>query len=207
METNKFPASRAFTDTEVVWQPVYDYLLATRNAETGRLPSELVFFQRAIGMNGATCLDTNMYLAGQFPVSVQFCLTGIRVYLVAGWGSEPNAERSAIDEFFLLNGGQLELYVGSRRYLVDSPLCKFPVLFPLPGQDRVKADLAERIQKYTQVSKRVYYEVVPPLLIRSYQNLCVILRGLDQWPVESKQVRIGVILDGFQYRSLKSPIP
>lgn len=189
-------------DIEAIWQPAYDYQLVKREPESGTLPNRVDFFQRPVGAFGTSFVDTNMLCAGMFPNPRQFTATGIRVMVVPAWGQtfrKVTRESRALDEIMLQGGGFLELVIGSRIYLTDGPLAKFPVCFPLPGKEGVKSDLAKRIQKYQKAAEHIYYAITP-LRIQPNQNFAVSLFGLGQWPVISEQVRIGVILDGFQTR-------
>jgi hypothetical protein len=190
---------------EVIWQPTYDIQVYVAAGQ-----SSLTFFQNTIGSGGLTLVDTNMEASGQFPRPKEFLITGIQIFYEPGGAvSQANvAAADAIQENWndvsdVMNGeGFLKLFVGSKDYLVDAPLSKFTTQFRLDGRSNWAAagTNATPVVWFTDyaVHSGRYYSITP-VKLPSNQNFNVSLN----WPtVIATDVdgRIGVIMDGFQYR-------
>jgi len=187
---------------EAIWQPYYDMQSYPTAGQT-----QLLFFQIPQGQSSKTLADTNMVLAGQFPAPTAFLTTAIMVLYMPGFAnSASNALAAATpqanlnDVVKVADAGYLQLTIGSKVYLNDAPLGKFPPNFSIGGLQAlagtftatagVSADFARSIGRY--------YEITP-LLIPMNQNFSVSLN----WPTAVAVTAIGriaVILDGFYYR-------
>lgn len=191
---------------EAVWQPYYDFLTYAAGGQT-----QLTFFQRTVGTAGTTLADTNMRAAGQFPRPVQFLVTGLQVvYSPAKAISESAALATTpdvpltniIDTGALSRSGWLRLTIGSKEYLTDGPIGKFPPVYGLDVNGElgtnVNAATLTQVVDYANFSGK-YYSVTP-FLIPSNQNFDVTLNWPVAIPVTGATNRIGVILDGFEYR-------
>lgn len=189
---------------EVIWQPQYHYQSYAMAGQT-----QLTFFQVPLGQSGTTKADTSMVSAGQFPRPQEFLVTGIQVYVkpataVALAGQAPaTAQLNWLDvSKMLLSSAWLELFIGSKAYLDDGPLVKFPQVFGLVGAGwRSSASTAvasgDAWIDYARGGGR-YYSITP-VKLPANQNFAVTLN----WPTAqsiSAAATIGVILDGFLYR-------
>lgn len=188
---------------EVIWQPTYE-IQAYPLAGT----TSLTFFQNTVGAGGLTLADTNMEAAGQFPRPKEFLITGIQIFYEPGNVVAQN-DPAAVQENWndvsdVMNGaGFLRLFIGSKDYLVDAPLSKFTTQFRLGG---VASAAAATTTAATDVGAIVDYAVhtgryysITPVKLPSNQNFNVSVNFPTAIPTLTAG-RIGVILDGFQYR-------
>lgn len=197
---------------EGIWQPFYDFQTYAAAGQT-----ELLFFQVPQGQSSKTRGDTNMTNAGMFPSPTAFFVTGIMVPFFPG--NDPSvasisAQRALANWEDAIRVAEqssyLEFSIGSKIYLTDAPLGKFPPNFTVGGVAAVTmaimpttAGLTAPVLPQTDVNfaraQGRYYEITP-FLIPATQNFQVALR----WPVAITVTvagRIGVILDGFWFRN------
>jgi len=196
---------------EGVWQPFYDFQAYAAAGQT-----ELLFFQVPQGQSSKTRADTNMTNAGMFPSPTAFFVTGIMVPFFPN--NDPTVASATVqrqlanwqDAIDVAESGYLEFSIGSKTYLTDAPLGKFPPNFTVGGVAAVAiaimpttAGLTAPAFPQTDVdyarAQGRYYEITP-FLIPATQNFQVALR----WPTAVATVvagRIGVILDGFWFRN------
>jgi len=189
---------------EVIYQPLYDFQPYPTAGFTER-----VFFQVPEGQAGKTFDDTNMSITAALPVPVNMAITDVQVWffpdgvpgrsgLIATTGLNWN------DVEAVLVGGNLQLEIGSKEYLVDAPLMKFPPQGRLAGAaalaDSTTAGAAQGSQiDYATGAGRIY-DIVPLRLI-SQQNFTIRLRfGTAIATPSGNDGRIGVALGGFRYR-------
>lgn len=188
---------------EVIWQPTYEIQAYPAAGST-----QITFFQNTVGAGGLTKADTNMEAAGQFPRPKEFLITGIQVFFEPGNVVAQNLG-SAVQENWndvsdVMNGaGFLNLFIGSKDYLSDAPLSKFTQQFRLGG---VANQAAATTTAATDFGPMVDYAVhsgryysITPVKLPSNQNFNVSLNFPTAIAVNAAG-RIGVILDGFQYR-------
>jgi len=186
---------------EVIWQPTYDYLTY---AAAGQ--SQLTFFQRTVGSGGTTYADTNMLAAGQFPRPQEFLVTGVQI--IVAQAALPSVVGTAaallsnVNDLFemLVLPSWLELTIGSKVYLRDGPLLKYPQQFRLMPSTQLAATFTAQAYMATDYCAAAgKYYAITPVKIPANQNFSVTLN----WPTVTAitaATRIGVILDGFQYR-------
>ncbi len=188
---------------EVIWQPTYEI-----QAYPALGAAQITFFQNTVGAGGLTQADTNMEAAGQFPNPKAFLVTGIQIWFEPGNVVAQN-DPAAIQENWndvsdVMNGNAfLRFFVGSKDYLVDAPLSKFTTQFRLDGVANSAAatttaatDVGAVVDYATHCGR--YYSITP-VKLPSNQNFNVSLNFPALIPVAAAG-RIGVILDGFQYR-------
>lgn len=189
---------------EVIYQPIYDYQAYPAAGFT-----ELAFFQVPEGQGGKSFDDTNMSLTAALPVPVNMAITDVQVWffpgsVVGSSGALSETGRNWNDADAVLGGGNLQLEIGSKEYLVDAPLMKFPPQARLAGaaaladSSTAAADAGSQIN-YATGSGRIY-DLVPLRLI-SQQNFVIRLRfGTAIATPSTVAGRIGVALGGFRYR-------
>jgi len=189
---------------EVIWQPAYHYQTYPFAGAT-----QMTFFQNPVGQGGLTRADTNMQAAGQFPAPQEFLVTGIQVIFLASKALAEvdiaTAQTNWNDVNNVMMGSAfLQLFVGSKAYLDDGPLAKFPQQFRLTGggwstgNPTTDADTLAFVD-YAVTCGR-YYAITPVKLMQN-QNFNVTLNFPAVIPVlDDSTPRIGVILDGFLYR-------
>lgn len=188
--------------TEAIWQPQYDY---QTYATTGA--TQMSFFQTPQGQSGKTLADTNMVSAGQFPAPTAFLVQAIMVVFEPGVNPSITGTTNAASEFWndavsLANSGYLQMTIGSKVYLTDAPIGKFPPNFTVNGSSAIglASGATTIVQTQTAFARAAgrYYEITP-FLIPQNQNFIVTLNWPTAVPVTTAG-RIGVILDGFYYR-------
>lgn len=190
---------------EVIWQPTYDFQVYPAAGTT-----QLTFFQTTVGTAGATLATTNMEAAGQFPRPKEFLVTGIQVFFEPGGAlSQANvAAATAIQENWndvsdVMNGAAfLRFFIGSKDYLIDTPLSKFTQQFRLGGVANFAATGTNATPVVWFLDYAVHsgkYYAITPTKLPSNQNFNVSLNFPTAIAVDVA-AQIGVILDGFQYR-------
>lgn len=190
---------------EGIWQPLYDY--QTYTGSSGH--TSLQFFQNPIGQNNKTREDTNMESAGQLPRPKFFLLTSLHVVLFPG--VDPVQEQSAADAgsqwndvYTFAKSGYLDLFAGSKSYLQDGPLGRFPPDFRLAGvgaladSTTTAADNLSKVDYATTAGPN--YSIVP-ILLEPNQNFSVTLNWSSAVPLPSgTDARVGVFMNGYLYR-------
>lgn len=191
---------------EVLRQSLYDFQVYAAAGQTS-----LRFFQVPIGQSSKTKADTNLSLAGQLPAGQQFLVQSLEVYFFPGTvlpGVGPVA--SVIDSFtndvWKVRSGvaHLEFNVGSKNYLTEAPLMRFPPKTRLDGwagmadATTAAAALFNRTS-YADAAGRPY-PIDPYILLESTQNFDVTVTWPTVIPVTNAG-RIGVMLDGMLIRN------
>lgn len=190
---------------EVIWYPIYDFQTYPAAGFT-----TLNFFATPEGAGGKTFDDTNMEVGSVLPVPINMAITNIQVWFfpagppgrtgdIASTGANWN------DVNAVLKAGNLQLEIGSKEYLTDAPLMKFPPQSRLAGAaalaDSTTAGATQGSQiDYATAAGRVY--TIVPLRLIAQQNFVVRLRfgnGAVATP-STVDGRIGVQLGGFRYR-------
>lgn len=154
---------------EALWQPIYD--LQTYAAAGQTL---LTFFQNPTGAGGRTYLDTNMQAAGAFPAMQNFIATRIELAFVPG--AATTVAGYMTDVLAVANSGYLEFTVGSKNFLRESPIGKFPPAQRLDVFAVNDASAAATVFRYAQNRGEIYQ--ITPVLIPSLQNFSITLN----WP-------------------------
>lgn len=191
---------------EVLRQSLYDFQVY---AAVGQ--AQLSFFQVPIGQSSKTKADTNMQLAGQLPAGVQFLAQSLEVYFFPGTvfpgvGPVASVIDSFVNDVWEVRSGvaSLEFNVGSKNYLVEAPLMRFPPKTRLDGwtgsadATTAAAALFNRTS-YADACGRPY-PIDPYILLESTQNFNVTVN----WPALvaiTNAGRIGVVLDGIVIRN------
>lgn len=159
--------------------------------------------------------DTNMTLAGQLPTNQTFLVQSIEImYLPATPTSAANMPAAmgtqAIaaqvnDAYIFRRAGNLTLTIGSKTYLQEGPLMRFPPKTDF-GIEAAIADVAttgnsnqSRIA-YATAKGRPYMINRPPLLLESNQNFSLTLNWPEGVQAVSTSARVIAIMDGLLYR-------
>lgn len=191
---------------EVVKASLYDTLAYAQAGQT-----QLQFFQTPKGQGGKTLADTNMTLAGSLASPQSFLIKTIELYF---YPSETPGNLSADDTpiaptflndvwKFYKPGGWLELFIGSKAYLDEAPLQKFPPSNGLSGfgfsSDASSGAATSVMANYASAGGPVY-EVDPPILLVPTQNFVVTLN----WPTAVALSAAGTVvcqMGGYLYRN------
>lgn len=166
--------------------------------------NELIFFQVPQGQGGKTLDDTNIEIAGSLPAPKEFLITSVQVmfYPAAdpGRGATGDVATNWNDVYALSQSGHVRLFIGSKEYVVDAPLGKFPPRWWIRGSDAIATtDVTITPLIDYAVFGGPIYEVVPYRLIPT-QNFSVTLRFANGLVPITADSRIGVVLGGFLYR-------
>lgn len=191
---------------EVVYQPIYDF----QDYPVAGF-AERAFFQVPEGQAGKTFDDTNMSLTAALAVPINMAITDVQVWFFPPSVPGRTPATATIGDNWndvdaVLQAGNLQLEIGSKEYLVDAPLMKFPPQARLGGiaalsaATTVAALTIDNEIDYATGAGRIY-DLVPLRLI-SQQNFVIRLRFTPAvaLPNGATAGRIGVALGGFRYR-------
>lgn len=192
---------------EAIRQSLYDFQTYAQAGQT-----QLIFFQVPAGQSSKTIADTNLELAGQLPNPKMHLVQSIEVLFYPSVlpSRGPIADEASIflnDVYNLSKSGWLELFIGSKSYLREAPIGRFPPKTKLDGFAAVTTNttIAAAMQSrdtYAVFSGRPYM-VDPWILLKPTQNFQVTLN----WPTAvalnaaDTAARIGIALDGVLYRN------
>lgn len=207
-ELSKYAVNRP--GWEVIRQSLYDFQAYAAAGQT-----VLNFFAIPVGQGGKTLSDTNMVLAGQLPANQEFLVQSIEVVFFptvpavaadnpAAFGAQAVAN-IVNDVYRVARTGNLQFTIGSKPYLQEAPLGRFPakthfeVNSSLADQSTIAANLQSRIA-YAYSAGRPYLISPVDLNLVSTQNFSVSLNWPEGVQAITNPGRIGVVLDGLLYR-------
>lgn len=168
-----------------------------------------------------TVQDTNMTVAGMLPAGMTFLMNSIEVPFFAGTVNTANTYTLAAPSLFAVaaaatvaaqlndinsfyQSGSLKLFIGSKTYLEEAPLLRFPPKCQFTYDGAVatnSATVGEVAIASGKISGRPYM-VEPPVLLENNQNFSVSLNFPTAVATPSGfNARVGVILDGYLYRN------
>lgn len=189
-------------EVEGIRSSLYDFQSYAQAGQT-----ELQFFQVPQGQSSKSLADTNMELAGSLPNPKHFLVMNIGIYFFpagdpAQFGAQAAAE-NVNDTWDVLKSGYVELFIGSKNYVQEAPIGRFP---PRTGMV-LSAALSDQTTAGANMQSRIAYanfggapyEVKPPILLMPTQNFKVSIK----WPTAvaiSAAARIGVVMEGILYR-------
>lgn len=190
---------------EGIRQSLYDSATYVTAGQT-----QLQFFQIPQGQSSKTIADTNMKAAGQLPQPQHFLVESIELYVYPG--VLPVIEDTTIaeseftnDMYTIAKSGSLDFFIGSKSYLEEAPLNRFPPKTKLEARfathftQAVAADQQIQMDYAAWVGRPYYLD--PPVLLVPNQNWNVNL----SWPTvvatpSGADAKIFVVLDGILYR-------
>jgi hypothetical protein len=194
---------------EAVRQSLYDY---TAYAAAGH--TTLNFFATPNGQGGKTLSDTNMTLAGQLPAAQEFLVNSIEVLFFptvpvvaadnpAAYGAGAIAN-IVNDAYEVARTGNLVFTIGSKPYLTEAPLGRFPAKthFQVDSSMSQAGEVADKQGRiaYAYAAGRPYLLSPADLRLTSSQNFNITLNWPEGVTAIVNPGRIGVILDGILYR-------
>lgn len=190
---------------EGIRQSLYDfqtYLAA------GQL--SMIFFQVPKGQSGKTLDDTNMVLAGQLPAGWKFIAESLEFYFFPGVSPGAVLANAAPqftnDVYAVGKSGAVSMTVGSKPYLNEAPLMRFPPKTGLSVQSTL--GVATTVAATTPVAEVDYarfsgrpYQLNPvlPLVANLSFSVEVDWKALAALP-SGVAGRIGAVLDGILFR-------
>lgn len=191
---------------EAIKSSLYDTVAYPTAGQT-----QLQFFQVPKGQSSKTFADTNMTNAGMLPAPQSFLVQSIELIFlpaeasIAGNGALTTSDDFILDVYSFAKAGWLEFFIGSKPYLDEAPLIKFPPKNGLSGwaalaqNTSTAATAAVSFVSYASVGGPVY-ELNPPILLVPTQNFVVTLN----WPSAVTLVnaaRVVCNLGGILYRN------
>lgn len=177
----------------------------------------------AVG-SGKTITDTNMELAGQLPNPKAFLVESIEILLYPGNSAAANtflqqppydfvavptdlvplSAGGVSDIWNVSNTGHLQFFIGSKSYLDETPLHRFPPKTFVGIDAAVATNSATTAALSVSAARSMGrpYFLDPPIFLRATQNFRVTL----DWPalvptISTLNARIGIVLDGYLYRN------
>jgi len=196
---------------EAVRQTLYDFQTYAQAGATS-----FTFFQAPVGQSSKTLADTNMELAGQLPNPKMFLIQSIEVYFFPSGTTTALPSTAAIadanssfvnDTYNVGRAGWLEFFIGSKPYLREAPLLRFPPKAKLDGFAAAATSLTAGAATQTQIAYAAWggrpYMLTPPILLKPTQNFAVTLNFPTAVALTANNTtaRIGVVLDGILYRN------
>lgn len=212
--------------TEGIRQSLYDFQLYPTAGLT-----QATFFQAPQGQglsshagnvnNVKGIWDTNMESAGQLPNPKRFLIESIEVSFEAGSSAAANtfavvspiafaaAAGATVGSFIsdlnlIRQVGSVGLFIGSKYYLLESPIGRFPPKVRPEFTGTAFSNSATVGEVFAGTLKQVGrpYFIEPAIFLESTQNFAVnILFPAAQATPSGFNGRIGVILDGYLYRN------
>jgi hypothetical protein len=225
LQLSKYKVNRQ--GAEGIRQSLYDHLLYPTAGQ-----NQMNFFALPQGQGVTSALggvvgtsktiaDTNMDNSGMLPAGKSFLITSIEVPFFAGTVSTANTFTQSVPSVFaavaaaavmgqvndvatFYMSGSLKLFIGSKTYLEEAPILRFPPKTQLTIDGSVSSNSAttsEVALASAKISGRPYM-VEPPIYLENNQNFVVQLN----WPgavatPSGFNGRVGVILDGYLYRN------
>lgn len=193
---------------EAVRQSLYDF---TTYAAAGH--STLTFFSLPIGQGGKTLSDTNMELAGQMAANTKFLVESVEIHFLPTTptvaAQMPGAAVAVLtipqivnDAYIALRGGNLQFVVGSKPYLREGPLGRFPpkTHFTVEGAAATTVAATQLTAIFPYWTGRPYMLKPAAVMLEANQNFGVTLAWPEGAQAITNPARIGVVLDGFLYR-------
>lgn len=197
---------------EAIRQSLYDFQAYAVGGH-----STLTFFAVPNGQSSKTLSDTNMTLAGQLPAAQEFLVNSIEVvYTTATPAPSASTVDAAVaapvvatnvnDSFLVSRTGSLVLTIGSKPYLQEAPLGRFPPKCHFEARGAVAlattvaADSIESRITTPYWAGRPYILSPADLRLTSSQNFSISLNWPEGVQAVATAGRIGVILDGILYR-------
>jgi hypothetical protein len=201
-ELQKYSVNRA-GQLEGVRSSLYDFQAYAQAGQT-----ELNFFQVPVGQASKTLADTNMQTAGSLPNPQNFLVTNIQIYFyftasdLAVFGAQAAAEQ-VNDVYDVMKSGYLEFFIGSKNYVQEGPLGRFPprtgLILSAALTDQTTAAAASQSRIAYANFGGAPYDLTPPILLTPTQNF----RVSTKWPTAvaiSAIARIGCVMEGVLYR-------
>lgn len=208
-------------EKEGIRQSLYDFQIYPAGGAT-----QFTFFAQPQGAglssspgfagNAKRLADTNMTIAGSLPAPQMFLIESVEVLFFPGSDDTANTYvpqppydgtaqdlpgDAANDVYSVYAAGQLTLLIGSKDYLQEAPLCRFPPKARVAGDAALATTAAENGFVIGYATGRPYM-VEPPLLLPANQNFNVTLNFPAAVALPSTfNGRIGVVLDGYLYRN------
>lgn len=189
---------------EGVGASLYDFQTYANAGTT----TQYTFFQVPVGQSSKTKADTNMEAAGSLPSPKNFLVQSIEVFFFPGVNPSvygAGAVSAGINDTYIISkAGYLEFFIGSKTYLTEAPIGRFPPKNGLAGfaaaSDTTTAGASQQYRTAYSTMAGKPYELFPWILLQPTQNFNVTLNFPSTTAI-SADARIGVVLHGILYRN------
>lgn len=166
---------------ELTRSVLYDTVAYAQAGQTS-----LTFFQLPVGQSSKTYQDTNMTAAGQLPQPQSFLIQTMELYFYpastvlpanAGLSTTVGVSNFVNDTYKVFKyGSYLNLFIGSKNYVTDAPLQKFPPRNGLSGFAGIADTTVSSANSVAYASNGgPVYEINPPILLTPNVNFNVSL--------------------------------
>jgi hypothetical protein len=207
----KYVVNRAGQWEAIRWS-LYDF-----QAYPAAGTTQLTYFQTQVGSGGRTLSDTNMQLSSQIMQGQMFLVESVEIafwpttptganaaYLPAAFGADA-APLQVNDEYIFMRSGNLVFTIGSKPYLQEAPMGRFPAKshFDLSAAVGSQTTPAAALQTRVAVGKMVGrpYLLTPyPVLLDAGQSFQIQLTWPEGLQAINAPARVQVILDGVLFR-------
>ena len=171
---------------EIISQYLYDSA-----SYIGAGQTSLIFFQVPIGQSAKTLADTNMETAGSMPQPKVFLCDTIELLFFPSYGVATAVSQGPVadapanfwnDVYSFATHGWLDFFIGSKFYLRDGPLAKFPPRQRLGGAAALTSTMTAGAATATHIDYAsvagMAYDITP-VALEPNQNFNITLN----WPV------------------------
>lgn len=175
----------------------------------------------AVVGSAKTIADTNMTLSGQIPAGQGFLILSIEVPFYPGLSAAANTFTPAVPSTFaavaaaavagqvndvktFYESGSVRLFIGSKTYLEEAPILRFPpkAYFEMSAALATNSATTSEVAAVELHASGRPYMVEPAVLLENNQNFNVQLNFPAAVATPSGfNARVGIILDGYLYRN------
>lgn len=194
---------------EATRQSLYDFQTYAAAGQT-----QLTFFQVPKGQSGKTQDDTNLEIAGSLPRPKTQLIESIEIYFFPGDNIGTLATTLAETEYAndvqaFFESGNLDFFIGSKSYLIEAPLGRFPPkarlyvnsAHAIERRQASAGDAEDQVSTEYAVPVGRTYFIDPEIKLIHTQNFSVTLNWATAVALPSGvAARVGVVLDGVLYR-------
>jgi hypothetical protein len=199
---------------EGIRQSLYDTLVF----DSG-VTQRLQFFAVQAGQSGKTKADTNMELAGTLPAGHKFVAEALEIHVYPGSNAgayvrqDPVRQNAAVavpqfanDVHALGEAGWVEVQIGTKTYLIEAPLNRFPPSAGLIVTPAVEQNLAVAAAQTVSVDYARFggrpYLLIPNLPIEGQTAFSVSINWPAPFALPSGfDAKIKVVLPGVYFRN------
>lgn len=200
-QLDQFNVNRA-GQIEGIRQSLYDFQPYAVGGQTS-----LTFFQVPAGQSGKTLEDTNMEVAGSLPSPKRFLVESIELHF---FPLNPVSQTGAVsalnlkDVYAVSKSGWLNLFIGSKSYLTEAPLGRFPPSNGIAAVEAISDTTSPAAARVTVIDYARFggmpYRVDPPILLVPTQNFNITVNWATAVPI-TVAARIGCVMKGILYRN------
>jgi len=194
---------RQSNNVEGIGWSLYDFQAYAQAGQTS-----ISFFQVPVGQSSKTLDDTNMTLAGNLPSGQAFLIESIEIFLFPNFNIGQDTALDLAPEFSndvydFSRKGNVSLTIGSKQYIQEAPIGRFPPKTRLNGYSALAStDVAQSKQvDYAMMSGRPYL-LRSPCLLESSQNFNLTISWASAVAL-SAAARVGVVMEGVLYRDVQ----